>query len=127
MRPVPAGVPLTEPLRAAGFVAGGVEPQGPGGGDELLAVDDPSGQADLRLAGRLIKITVKGGFESARALENHLRDRRDVDEIQAFRPDPVHSDVSDQKHAKDALSFGLGAHQAGEQLDFFFVMPDYRH
>jgi hypothetical protein len=127
VRLISAGIPLAVPLSAARLIAGSVKPQGSGRRNKTLSVDNPPGQADFRLPGRLIEVSVKGGFEPAGALEDHPRDRRDIDKIQASRPDSVNPDVPYQKHAHNALALGLGSHQAGEQLDFFFRVPYYCH
>ncbi len=48
------------------------KPQGPFGGIKTLALNGLSGQPDILLAGRLIKIRHLHGFKTAWGLENHL-------------------------------------------------------
>jgi hypothetical protein len=92
-----------------------------------LPLDDFPGQVELILAGPLVKIALDGGLKSAWPLVNHFPDGRDLLEIQAIGPDPVHPDIADHQHAQISFPFSLSAHQPREKPDIRFGIRNNGH
>lgn len=89
-----------------------------------LPINYPSRQTDINLPSPLIKITLLRCFKSTWILIDHLRNGSDIDKIQAFPSDPVHTYIPHHQHSKFSLTLSLSPHQPGKQLNILLCVLD---
>jgi hypothetical protein len=117
---VPSAMGLVEPSRGT-WTDRFEKPQRMGSRIITLAPDDPAGETNVSISGRLIKVRPLHGFKASGRLEHHRPDRPETLKIQTIPHHPVDADIAYQQHSHLAVLFRFRPHQTRQQFHFITI------